>query len=165
MPAAPWVCGECECECTEEEEVCPGCDAPCPESKGDDAQDRYSGYKVCKIMTVDLLKAPLKKLQVAVCSEGEAGDEGKLLTVVTNAPNVVAGKRSVVATEGAVVDQNGEDIVIKRTQVGGVISQGMMCDSKMLGWTGGGAGVAVTMPESFALGAAPPAQMPRGDGK
>lgn len=164
MPTDPWVCAECEFECEAEDTVCPSCEAPYPERAGG-ARDRYHGYKVCQIMTVDLLKAPLKKLQVAICDEGAAGAEEKLILVVTNAPNVVAGKRSVVATEGAVVESGGEEVTIKRTQVGGVMSNGMMCDSKMLGWSGGGAGVAVTIPDTFPLGSAPPPHMPRGDGK
>ena len=48
--------------------------------------------------------------------------------------------------------------------VGGVVSQGMLCDAPMLGWVGGGAGSAALVPDSFAPGARPPEKRPRMDG-
>ena len=64
------------------------------------------------------------------------------------------------------MNEEGEEAPVKRTAVGGVMSDGMFCDSKMLGWVGGAAGVAAQIPPSIELGAAPPASKPRpGDGK
>ena len=71
------------------------------------------------------------------------------------------GARVVVATVGAVV---GED-KLKQRSVGGVISQGMLCDAPMLGWVGGGAGAAALVPESFSPGDRPPERRPCMDGK
>lgn len=78
--------------------------------------------------------------------------------IVTNAPNVVEAKVGhcvVVALEGA--EMHGE--IVKRTSVGGRMSEGMLCDSRMLGWAGGGAGVAVFLQGD--VGAAPPTERPR----
>ena len=56
---------------------------------------------------------------------------------------------------------NGEEMTVQKTSVGGVMSEGIFCDSKMLGWTGGAAGVAARMPDTLDAGAAPPASKPR----
>ena len=52
-------------------------------------------------------------------------------------------------------------MVLKNTSVGGVMSQGMLCDSRMLGWVGGAAGLAVQIPESIEIGSSPPSSKPR----
>jgi tRNA-binding EMAP/Myf-like protein len=60
---------------------------------------------------------------------------------------------------------DGEEVEVKEAKVGGCTSQGMLCDAPMLGWTGGGAGNAALVPESFEPGDAPPERRPRMDGK
>eukprot|EP00092_Neocalanus_flemingeri_P100578 GFUD01128485.1.p2 GENE.GFUD01128485.1~~GFUD01128485.1.p2 ORF type:complete len:157 (-),score=53.93 GFUD01128485.1:543-1013(-) len=84
---------------------------------------------------------------------------GKEVTVVTNAKYCDAGKRIVVAKVGASLP-NMEELVAKAT-VGGVKSEGMVCDSPMLGWSGGAAGQAVFLPESFSAGEKPPTSRPK----
>ena len=86
------------------------------------------------------------------------------LTVVTNAPNIREGTRTVIALIGTELEVHGEAITVRATLVGGVTSEGMVCDSVMLGWAGGAAGVAVQVPESYALGAPAPTSKPRMDG-
>lgn len=72
--------------------------------------------------------------------------------------------RIVVAPVGStVVDASGEEMVIQKTSVGGVMSEGMFCDAKMLGWVGGAEGIAAQIPDSYPLGSAPPDVKPRGD--
>ena len=86
------------------------------------------------------------------------------LTIVTNAGNVgsrTVGMRVVVACVGAEL-RDGEKV--KRAPVGGVTSEGMLCDGPMLGWAGGGQGTAALLPERFAPGDAPPSSRPRADG-
>lgn len=39
----------------------------------------------------------------------------------------------------------------------------MLCDSRMLGWSGGAQGVAAQVPNSFEIGSAPPSSRPRAD--
>jgi tRNA-binding EMAP/Myf-like protein len=60
-----------------------------------------------------------------------------------------------------VVTDDGSELKITKTAVGGVMSEGMLCDSQMLGWTGGAAGIAVQIPDSIPIGSAPPATKPR----
>ena len=49
--------------------------------------------------------------------------------------------RVVVAPAGSsVLDDEGELQPVKKASVGGVVSEGMLCDSYMLGWKGGGRG-------------------------
>lgn len=62
-----------------------------------------------------------------------------------------------------VLDATGEEIVIQKTSVGGVMSEGMLCDSRMLGWVGGADGIAAQIPDTFPLGSAPPETKPRND--
>jgi hypothetical protein len=59
------------------------------------------------------------------------------------------------------INEEGEESAITSTSVGGVISEGMLCDSRMLGWSGGAAGVAVQVPDSVEIGSSPPASKPR----
>lgn len=114
---------------------------------------------VAELLAVEAVagKDKLKKISVRVDAEGATK------TIVTNAPNVVVekvGQRLVVALEGAEVP--GLEAVVKRTSVGGVASEGIVCDSRMVGWSGGGAGVAVFLGDDDAeVGASPPAKRPR----
>lgn len=128
------------------------------------------------------------KLKAVSLDVGAGGDP---LNVVTNAPNVAEGQRVVVATVGSVVRcachlrclclprpscrsahpaircatcrDKGEELTIKKTAVGGRQSEGMLCDSSMLGWAGGGSGTAAVVPPSFEPGARPPPSRPRLD--
>jgi tRNA-binding EMAP/Myf-like protein len=85
------------------------------------------------------------------------------LTVVTNAPNIREGTRTIVALIGTEVEINGSPLVIEKTSVGGVMSEGMVCDSQLCGWKGGASGIAVQIPDSYELGSECPASKPRGD--
>ena len=67
----------------------------------------------------------------------------------------------VVATVGAELKDGDK---VKRAPVGGVMSEGMLCDGPMLGWAGGGAGTAVLLPNTFKPGDKPPGSRPRLDG-
>ena len=59
---------------------------------------------------------------------------------------------------------DGEMMEVRKATVGGVISEGMLLDSMMLGWSGGAKGVAVNLPESFKCGDQPPPEKPRPGG-
>ena len=162
--AAGWECPECAQENEAADALCCACDAPRPATEaaaGGDEAVRYAGYAVGLVLTCDDVpgKDKLKKLSVDVGG-------GQPLTIATNAPNVGAGTRCVVATAGArVPDGAGGELVVKKATVGGVVSEGMLCDPPMLGWAGGGTGCAALVPDSFALGAQPPDKRPRMDGK
>lgn len=96
-------------------------------------------------------------------------DDDDLITVVTSATNVREGSRIVVAPVGSffIGSNDGSDdlLEVKKATVGGVISEGMLCDSVMLGWIGGAKGIAVQIPDTFEIGSAPPVTKPRMDNK
>lgn len=122
-----------------------------------------SEYKVGVIVSLEELPKkggkPLRACSVNI------GDDANPITVVTSAANVRDNSRIVVAPVGStVLDESGEEMEIKKTSVGGVMSEGMLCDSQMLGWKGGAHGVAATVPDSFELGSPPPSEKPRPKG-
>ena len=99
---------------------------------------------VCgEIVSCDAIegKDKLKRLTVRVA---DGDDDGARLQIVTNAPNVDVGKRCVVAKIGSTLRDGTE---VKKASVGGVTSEGMLCDSAMCGWSGGGAGAAALLPQ------------------
>ena len=57
--------------------------------------------------------------------------------------------------------ESGEDEIIKKGAVGGVMSSGMLCNAPMLGWKGGDNKAAATLPDTFAPGSKPPDSRPR----
>ena len=79
----------------------------------------------------------------------DIGSGGDPLTIVTNASNVRVDSRVVVATVGC---ELRDGTTVKKAAVGGVSSEGMLCDAPMLGWVGGGAGAAALVPETFSAG-------------
>jgi tRNA-binding EMAP/Myf-like protein len=78
-------------------------------------------------------------------------------------PLSTCGRIAVAPVGSTVLDESGEEILIQKTSVGGIMSEGMLCDARMLGWVGGAEGIAAQIPDSFPLGSAPPATKPRTD--
>jgi tRNA-binding EMAP/Myf-like protein len=119
-----------------------------------------SQYKVGLVLSVENKGAAGQK-PLKVCSVNIGNDDGESITVVTNAVNVREGSRLVVAPIGSIIiNDEGEEITISKTSVGGHVSEGMFCDSRMLGWGTGSAGVAAQVPESYNVGMAPPTTKP-----
>jgi tRNA-binding EMAP/Myf-like protein len=119
-----------------------------------------SQYRVGIVLSADNRGAagqrPLK-----VCSVDIGSDDGAPIPVVTSAANVREGSRVVVAPVGStIIDDDGGEIVIKKTTVGGHPSEGMFCDARMLGWGTGSAGIAAQVPESCGVGTSPPTTKP-----
>lgn len=82
--------------------------------------DKLAGFRVAKVLTA----APhpqADKLQVLTVDSGD----GNPLQVVCGAPNARAGLVGVFGVEGATVPANG--MVLKKTAIRGVESNGMMC--------------------------------------
>eukprot|EP00966_Prymnesium_polylepis_P263381 6083751-Prymnesium_polylepis.1 len=98
-----------------------------------------AGYKVGLVDACEALPGNKAK-KLFKLSVNIGADEP--VTIVTNATNVSAGCRVVVAPVGSKV--NGE--AVKKAAVGGQTSEGMLCDAPMLGWKGGGAGAAALVP-------------------
>ena len=69
--------------------------------------------------------------------------------------------RIVVAPIGStIIDDEGEELTLKKTSVGGIPSEGMFCDAKMLGWGSGAVGIAAQVPDSYEPGMSPPQTKP-----
>lgn len=106
----------------------------------------------------------LKECSIRISPEEENDGENAVITVVTSASNVREGSRVVVAPVGCLVrNEEGEEVTVKRANVGGSISEGILCDSSMLGWSGGAKGVAVQIPDTYPIGSSPPTTKPRMD--
>eukprot|EP00994_Dinema_validum_P004299 NODE_2340_length_716_cov_97.944528_g1895_i0.p1 GENE.NODE_2340_length_716_cov_97.944528_g1895_i0~~NODE_2340_length_716_cov_97.944528_g1895_i0.p1 ORF type:complete len:168 (+),score=63.28 NODE_2340_length_716_cov_97.944528_g1895_i0:52-504(+) len=147
-----WVCEDCGQDNDDTEASCIACEVPRPQ----EVDPRYAGFKVGRVLSAEPVpkKDKLRQLKVDV---GDATP----LTIVTNASGVKENSHVVVATVGAMV----EDEPVKKSNVGGVMSEGMLCNGPMLGWSGGDANAAAVVPDSFAPGVTPPSARPRMDGK
>ena len=125
---------------------------------------KYRKYKIGKVLTVEELKAPLKRCSVQITQDKKEDP----LQIVTNAKHIDAGDTVVVATIGAIVpagtdseEEGGQGIIIKSATVGGTKSNGMLCDGVMLQWAGGSKGVLVKLnADDHAVGSTPPARKP-----
>mmetsp|Transcript_17560 Transcript_17560/g.33303 ORF Transcript_17560/g.33303 Transcript_17560/m.33303 type:complete len:189 (-) Transcript_17560:48-614(-) len=128
-----------------------------------------SKYKVGLVLSLeDCGKCKIGGKQLRACkiriggTDGDYQEETNVVTVVTSAPNVRENSRVVVALSGtSVIGDDGELMPVTKATVGGVVSEGMLCDSKMLGWVGGAKGIAVNLPESYEVGCPPPTSKPR----
>jgi tRNA-binding EMAP/Myf-like protein len=130
------------------------------------ASSKYQNYKIGLVMSVEEIpkKSELKKVLVDVSGDGET-----LIQIVTNAKYVECGWRVVVALRDAIVpagselDEDPNAMRVTPTSVGGVKSEGMLCDSWMLNWSGGAKGAIQQIPDSFAIGDSPPSSRPRSE--
>ena len=96
----------------------------------------------CSVITG---KSNLKRCEVDVGAE-------EPIIIVSSAPNVRQDTHTVVALIGTVVEIAGESVVVKKQTVGGVMSEGILCDTAMLGWGSGSIGNCVQVPTSFVPG-------------
>lgn len=129
-----------------------------------DRQDTYDHYIVGSVVAVEPIPKQ-KDLKKALIDVSGDGNPDTLVQIVTNAKYIEVGWKVAVALEGAVVPAGaGEDgTKVSPTSVGGVKSYGMLCDSWMLGWTGGAKGMLVSLLSSAQVGEKPPSERPRGE--
>jgi tRNA-binding EMAP/Myf-like protein len=130
------------------------------------SSSKYQNYKIGLIVSVEEIpkKKDLKKVMVDANGDGE-----NLVQIVTNAKYVECGWKVVVALKDAIVpagsqlDEDPHAMKVAPTSVGGVKSEGILCDSWMLNWSGGAKGAIQQMPETFAIGDSPPDSRPRAE--
>jgi len=80
------------------------------------------------------------KLTVTKVNIGSTSD----LQIVCGAPNVAAGQKVIVATDGTLIHPfNGEPFKIKKAKIRGVESQGMICAEDEIGLSGDHGGIKV----------------------
>lgn len=90
------------------------------------------------------------KLQITKTSIGGSND----LQIVCGAPNVAAGQKVIVATEGVeVFPTEGEKFKIKKSKIRGVISEGMICSESEMGLSTDHSGI-VVLPADAKVGTA-----------
>ena len=58
---------------------------------------------------------------------------GEILPIVCGAPNVAAGQKVVVATEGTTLYMGDDEFTIKKSKIRGEVSQGMICAEDEIG--------------------------------
>ncbi|MDI1297369.1 MAG: phenylalanine--tRNA ligase subunit beta, partial [bacterium] len=87
--------------------------------------EKLGAFKIAKILTADR-HPQADKLQILTVDHGD----GNPLQVVCGAPNARVGLIGVFGVEGAVVPSNG--MVLKKTAIRGVDSNGMMCSTREL---------------------------------
>jgi tRNA-binding EMAP/Myf-like protein len=121
--------------------------------------DWISAYKVGLVESLEESGGKGTKA-LKICQVNIGGED--TIQVVTSAPNVRLESRLAVAPIGStVLGSNGEGMKVTKTSVGGVTSEGIFCDSRMLEWEGGSVGIAAQMDKALALGSQPPSHKPR----
>jgi phenylalanyl-tRNA synthetase beta chain len=107
-------------------EICDALNAIGLEVEGvEDPAERLAGFRVAHVLTA----APhpdADKLQVLTVDTGD----GDPLQVVCGAPNARSGMKGVLGLPGATVPANG--MVLKKSAIRGVESNGMMCSTREL---------------------------------
>ncbi|GGB93023.1 phenylalanine--tRNA ligase beta subunit [Novosphingobium endophyticum] len=91
----------------------------------EDPAARLAGFRIARVLTA-ARHPDADKLQVLAVDTGE----GKPLQVVCGAPNAREGLVGVLGLPGAVVPANG--MVLKKSAIRGVESNGMMCSTREL---------------------------------
>ncbi|WP_379923142.1 phenylalanine--tRNA ligase subunit beta [Erythrobacter sp. R86502] len=111
-------------------EICDALNAIGLEVEGvEDPAEKLGGFRVAHVLTA----APhpdADKLQVLTVDTGGDVNGGEPLQVVCGAPNARAGMKGVLGLPGAVVPANG--MVLKKSAIRGVESNGMMCSVREL---------------------------------
>ena len=107
-------------------EICDALNAIGLEVEGvEDPAQKLAGFRVAHVLTA-ARHPDADKLQVLTVDTGE----GAPLQVVCGAPNARAGLKGVLGLPGAVVPANG--MVLKKSAIRGVESNGMMCSVREL---------------------------------
>ena len=124
--------------------------------------DWISEYKVGLVESLEESGGKGTKV-LKICQVNIGGDA--TIQVVTSASNVRLESRVAIAPVGStVLGDDGEGMAVTKSSVGGHTSEGIFCDSRMLGWQGGSVGIAARMDDALALGSAPPSSKPRPGG-
>jgi phenylalanyl-tRNA synthetase beta chain len=105
-----------------------------------------TGLEVGSLEEVETIKGGMKGLvigEVVSCEKHPDSDHlskttvnigtGELLPIVCGAPNVAAGQKVVVATEGTTLYMGDDEFTIKKSKIRGEISQGMICAEDEIG--------------------------------
>ncbi|MCG6186800.1 phenylalanine--tRNA ligase subunit beta [Maribellus maritimus] len=105
-----------------------------------------TGLEVGGLEEVETVKGGMKGLvigEVVTCEKHPNSDHlskttvnvgtGELLPIVCGAPNVAAGQKVIVATEGTTLYMGDDEFTIKKSKIRGEVSQGMICAEDEIG--------------------------------
>ncbi len=107
-------------------EICDALNAIGLEVEGvEDPAEKLAGFRIAHVLTA-ARHPDADKLQVLTVDMGD----GQPLQVVCGAPNARAGMKGVLGLPGATVPANG--MVLKKSAIRGVESNGMMCSTREL---------------------------------
>jgi phenylalanyl-tRNA synthetase beta chain len=107
-------------------EICEALNAIGLEVEGvEDPAEKLAGFRIAHVLTA-ARHPDADKLQVLTVDTGD----GQPLQVVCGAPNARAGMKGVLGLPGATVPANG--MVLKKSAIRGVESNGMMCSTREL---------------------------------
>lgn len=107
-------------------EICDALNAIGLEVEGvEDPAEKLAGFRIAHVLTA-ARHPDADKLQVLTVDTGD----GQPLQVVCGAPNARAGMKGVLGLPGATVPANG--MVLKKSAIRGVESNGMMCSTREL---------------------------------
>jgi len=126
-------------------EICDALNAIGLEVEGvEDPAEKLAGFRIAHVLTA-ARHPDADKLQVLSVDTGE----GEPLQVVCGAPNARAGMKGVLGLPGAVVPASG--MVLKKSAIRGVESNGMMCSARELGLGDDHAGI-IELPDDAPVG-------------
>lgn len=124
--ALTWLKDHLETDATVAE-ICDGLNAIGLEVEGvEDPAEKLAGFRIAHVLTA-ARHPDADKLQVLTVDTGD----GEPLQVVCGAPNARAGMKGVLGLPGATVPANG--MVLRKSAIRGVESNGMMCSTRELG--------------------------------
>lgn len=122
------------------------------------------GLEVGSIEEVETVKGGMKGLvigEVVTCEKHPNSDHlskttvnvgsGELLPIVCGAPNVAAGQKVVVATEGTTLYMGDQEFTIKKSKIRGEVSQGMICAEDEIGIGADHQGI-IVLPDTVKVG-------------
>ena len=122
------------------------------------------GLEVGGIEEVETVKGGMNGLvigQVVACEKHPNSDHlskttvdvgtGELLPIVCGAPNVAAGQKVIVATEGTTLYMGDQEFTIKKSKIRGEVSQGMICAEDEIGIGTDHKGI-IVLPDSVKVG-------------
>ena len=130
--------------------------SPCTHLFGKLLRGDQKIVQVAEVLAVDRVPGKDKLVKVTVNTGAT-----EPVTIVTNAANVSTGAKVAVALEGTPIGDPDDGEVVTGATIGGVASQGVICDAPMLGWGSANKGRAAVLPQSCAVGGAPPATKPK----
>ncbi len=107
-----------------------------------EVKSTFTGVITAKI--IEIAKHPnADKLRLPTVDTGK-----EKLQIVCGAPNIEPGQIVPLALEGAVLDIGGENFKIKKTNIRGVDSNGMLCSTKELGLGEDHTGIMILPPDT-----------------